>query len=112
MLLVADEVITGFGRSGHLFALDHWGIEPDIVQFAKAITSGYFPFGGIGISDRIAATLREDGRPWMHAYTYSAHPGGCAVAGRMLQIIDDEDFPTLAGREGAHVAHRVAAGAR
>ena len=100
VLLVADEVITGFGRSGELFALNHWGVEPDIVQFAKAITSGYFPFGGIGISDRIAATLREDGRPWMHAYTYSAHPVGCAVALRMLQIIDDEDFPVLAAEKG------------
>ena len=86
VLLVADEVITGFGRTGKLFALDHWGIEPDIMQFAKGVTSGYFPFGGIGISDRIFTTLTEDGRPWMHAYTYSAHPVGCAVALRMLQI--------------------------
>ena len=76
VLLVADEVITGFGRTGRLFALDHWGVEPDIVQFAKAITSGYFPFGGIGISDRLAAALDEAGQPWMHAYTYSAASGG------------------------------------
>ena len=56
VLLVADEVITGFGRTGTLFALDHWGVEPDIMQFAKAVTSGYVPFGGIGISAAIAAT--------------------------------------------------------
>ncbi len=109
VLLVADEVITGFGRTGRLFALDHWGIEPDIVQFAKAVTSGYFPFGGIGISDAIADTLREDGRPWMHAYTYSAHPVGCAVALRTLQIIDDEDFPTLAAEKGAYLLERLTA---
>ena len=60
VLLVADEVITGFGRTGTLFALDHWGIEPDIVQFAKAITSGYFPFGGIGISDTICLLYTSD----------------------------------------------------
>ncbi len=92
VLLVADEVITAFGRTGTLFALDHWGIEPDIVQFAKAITSGYVPFGGIGISDTLASAL-DDGGVWMHAYTYSAHPVGCAVALRNLQIIKDEDLP-------------------
>ena len=100
VLLVADEVITGFGRTGRLFALDHWGVEPDIVQFAKAITSGYFPFGGIGVSDAIAATLDEAGRPWMHAYTYSAHPVGCAVALRTLDIVEDERFAEQAGTKG------------
>ena len=103
VLLVADEVITGFGRTGKLFALDHWGIEPDIMQFAKAVTSGYFPFGGIGINDTIARTLREDGRPWMHAYTYSAHPVGCAVALRTLQIIEDECFPEQAASKGQYL---------
>ncbi len=100
VLLVADEVITGFGRTGTLFALDHWGIEPDIVQFAKAITSGYFPFGGIGISDTIAAALDESDSIWMHAYTYSAHPVGCAVALRNLQIIEDEDLPAQCAQKG------------
>ncbi len=100
VLFAADEVITGFGRTGRLFALDHWGIEPDIIQFAKAITSGYFPFGGIGISDAIAATIEEAGEPWMHAYTYSAHPVGCAVALRMLRIIEDERFPEQAAAKG------------
>jgi adenosylmethionine-8-amino-7-oxononanoate aminotransferase len=100
VLLVADEVITAFGRTGTLFALDHWGIEPDIVQFAKAITSGYVPFGGIGISDTIASTLDDDGRAWMHAYTYSAHPVGCAVAMRNLRIIADEDLPGQCADKG------------
>ena len=100
VLLAADEVITGFGRTGRLFALDHWGIEPDIVQFAKAITSGYFPFGGIGISDAIAATIETAGEPWMHAYTYSAHPVGCAVALRTLRIIENEGFPEQAAVKG------------
>ncbi|MEE2964421.1 MAG: aspartate aminotransferase family protein [Acidobacteriota bacterium] len=100
VLLVADEVITAFGRTGTLFALDHWGIEPDIVQFAKAVTSGYVPFGGIGINDRIATTLEGDDRVWMHAYTYSAHPVGCAVALRNLQIIQDEDLPAQCAAKG------------
>ena len=100
VLLVADEVITAFGRTGTLFALDHWGIEPDIVQFAKAITSGYMPFGGIGINDTIAAALDDDGRVWMHAYTYSAHPVGCVVAMRNLRIIEDEDLPGQCAAKG------------
>jgi len=100
VLLVADEVITAFGRTGKLFALDHWGIEPDIVQFAKAITSGYVPFGGIGVNDDIAATLDDEGLVWMHAYTYSAHPVGCAVAMRNLRIIEEEDLPNQCADKG------------
>ena len=103
VLLVADEVITGFGRTGELFALNHWGVEPDVMQFAKAITSGYFPFGGIGIGDHIAATLGEHGGPWMHAYTYSAHPVGCAVALRTLEIIESERFPEQAAAKGRYL---------
>lgn len=100
VLLVADEVITGFGRTGKMFALDHWNVKPDMIQFAKAITSGYFPLGGIGVSDEIAATMDESGKPWMHAYTYSSHPVGCAVALTMLDIIEREDFPAQAAAKG------------
>ena len=80
------------GRTGKWFAREHWGIAPDIVQFAKAITSGYFPFGGVGMSDAIARVLDEAPGPWMHAYTYSGHPVGCAVALRTLQILDEENL--------------------
>jgi len=100
VLLVADEVITGFGRTGKMFALEHWNVKPDMIQFAKAITSGYFPLGGIGVSDEIAATMDASGKPWMHAYTYSSHPVGCAVALAMLDIIEREDFPAQAAAKG------------
>ena len=100
VLLVADEVITAFGRTGTLFALDHWGIEPDIVQFAKAITSGYVPLGGIGINDRIGATLDQGNRIWTHAYTNAGHPVACAVALRNLRIIQDEDLPAQCAAKG------------
>ncbi|MCP5156402.1 MAG: aspartate aminotransferase family protein [Ectothiorhodospiraceae bacterium] len=103
VLLVADEVITGFGRTGKMFALEHWGVQPDLIQYAKAITSGYFPLGGIGVSDEIARTMDESGQPWMHAYTYSAHPVGCAVALAMLDVIEKEDFPALAASKGARL---------
>jgi adenosylmethionine-8-amino-7-oxononanoate aminotransferase len=103
VLFAADEVITGFGRTGTWFALDHWGVAPDLVQFAKAITSGYFPFGGVGVNDAIAEVLDAGPGPWMHAYTYSAHPTGCAVALRVLQIIDAENLVAEAARKGAYL---------
>ena len=109
VLFVADEVITGFGRTGKMFALDHWGVEPDLMQFAKAITSGYFPFGGVGVSDEIAEALDESPSPWMHAFTYSAHPVGCAVSLRNIRIIEEEDFPAQAAEKGDYLLRALRA---
>ncbi|MFP6731110.1 MAG: aspartate aminotransferase family protein [Alphaproteobacteria bacterium] len=103
VLLVSDEVITGFGRTGKMFGLEHWGVQPDLIQFAKAITSGYFPLGGIGMSDAVADVMLNSGQAWMHAYTYSAHPVGCAVAVAMLDIVEGEDFPGQATAKGARL---------
>jgi len=100
VLFVADEVITGFGRTGSMFALDHWGVQPDIVQFAKAITSGYFPLGGIGVRDEIAQVLDTGKSVWMHAYTYSGHPVGCAVALRTIEILVQERMADQAKEKG------------
>lgn len=107
VLLAADEVITGFGRTGKMFGLEHWDTQPDMIQFAKAITSGYFPFGGVGVSDEIAQILDEGGMTWMHAYTYSAHPVGSAVALRNLDIIESEDFPGQAATKGTYLLERL-----
>src|SRR5262249_49400415 len=92
VLLIADEVITGFGRTGRWFGLEHDGVEPDIVQFAKGITSGYVPLGGVGVSDAIHEAIDgvPAGKRWMHAYTYSGHPTCCAVALANLEIIERE----------------------
>jgi putrescine---pyruvate transaminase len=103
VLFVADEVITGFGRTGQMFGLEHWGVEPDMITFAKAITSGYFPLGGIGVSDRIAEVFDGADAVWMHAYTYSAHPVGCAVALAALDIYHREDFVGQAREKGANL---------
>ncbi|MDA2926627.1 aspartate aminotransferase family protein [Acidobacteria bacterium AH-259-G07] len=107
VLFVADEVITGFGRTGRMFGLEHWDVEPDMIQFAKAITSGYFPFGGIGVNEGIADVLDSGEMVWMHAYTYSAHPVGCAVALRNLDIIEQENFPTLAVEKGDYLLKKL-----
>ena len=103
VLFAADEVITGFGRTGKWFALEHWGVAPDMVQFAKAITSGYFPLGGVGVSSDISRVLDESDTAWMHAYTYSAHPVGCAVALRTIQFIEEHDLVAEAARKGAYL---------
>jgi adenosylmethionine-8-amino-7-oxononanoate aminotransferase len=102
VLLIADEVITGFGRTGPWFALSRYNVQPDIVSFAKGITSGYFPFGGIGVSDRIGAAIDAGDGPttWMHAYTYSAHPVGCAVALANLDLIEREGLRERAAALG------------
>ena len=102
VLLISDEVITGFGRTGTWFGLEHWHVEPDIMQFAKGITSGYVPLGGIGVSDKIKdafATTPPEKR-WMHAYTYSGHPTCCAVALANLKIIEEEGLVQRAAEMG------------
>ncbi len=102
VLLIADEVITGFGRTGEWFGLSRYGVEPDIVSFAKGVTSGYFPLGGIGVNDRIAEAISAASGPqtWMHAFTYSGHPVGCAVALATLDVLEREALPQRAGEMG------------
>src|SRR5438094_5080627 len=88
-LFCVDEVITGFGRTGKMFALEHWGVEPDILSFAKAITSGYLPLGGIVVNERVHRSILDvpPSDKWMHAYTYSGHPTCCAVGLANLRIM-------------------------
>ncbi len=100
VLMVSDEVITGFGRTGKMFGLEHYGVEPDLIQFAKSITSGSLPLGGIGVSDKISEVLSKSEKPWMHAYTYSGHPTTCAVALATLDIVEREDLPGQAASKG------------
>jgi putrescine aminotransferase len=92
VLLIADEVITGFGRTGKWFALGHWGVEPDLVSFAKGVTSGYLPLGGVIASKRVHEAIESApaDRKFMHAATYSGHPVCCAVGLRNVEIIETE----------------------
>ena len=111
ILFIADEVITGFGRTGQWFALGRWGVEPDIMSFAKGVTSGYLPLGGIMVSDEIAATIRgvAPENRWMHAYTYSGHPACCAVALKNLEIIEREGLVERAGKIGRLLLDQLSA---
>ena len=90
ILLIADEVITGFGRLGEWFGSQRLGIEPDLMPFAKGVTSGYLPLGGVLVSDRIADVVISKGGEFAHGYTYSGHPAACAVALASIRILRDE----------------------
>jgi adenosylmethionine-8-amino-7-oxononanoate aminotransferase len=105
VLLIADEVITGFCRTGRWFGLEHYGVEPDIMQFAKGITSGYVPLGGIGVSDAVRDVVNSvpPAKRWMHAYTYSGHPTCCAVALANIDILERERLAERAAAAGARL---------
>jgi taurine---2-oxoglutarate transaminase len=88
LMMIADEVMAGFGRAGEWFAIDHWGVEPDLIAFAKGVNSGYVPLGGVLISDAIAATFAE--RAYPGGLTYSGHPLACASAVASINIFKEE----------------------
>jgi putrescine aminotransferase len=90
VLLVADEVICGFGRTGEWFGSITFGIEPDFMTMAKGITSGYLPLSAVAVGDRVADVLYEKGGELSHGYTYSGHPTACAVALANIAIIERE----------------------
>ena len=90
VLLVSDEVICGFGRTGEWFGADYYSTHPDFMPFAKGVTSGYLPLGGVLVSDRVADVLIDKGGEFFHGYTYSGHPASCAVAIANLDIIKRE----------------------
>jgi len=90
ILLVADEVITGFGRLGEWFGSQRLGIEADLMPFAKGVTSGYLPLGGVLVNDRVADVVIANGGEFAHGYTYSGHPAACAVALANIRVLEDE----------------------
>jgi putrescine---pyruvate transaminase len=111
-LLIFDEVITGFGRLGSWFAAEHYGVTPDLITFAKAVTSGYLPLGGVIVGPRVRAALEDDPEFILrHGYTYSGHPSACAAALANLAILRDEHLlervPDLARRFGSSLGALV-----
>ena len=90
VLLISDEVITGFGRLGEWFGADYFRTQPDLMPFAKGVTSGYLPLGGVMVSDRVADVLIDKGGEFFHGYTYSGHPAACAVAIANIRMLQQE----------------------
>ncbi|MCV2866993.1 aspartate aminotransferase family protein, partial [Defluviimonas sp. WL0075] len=106
ILLIADEVVTGFGRLGTMFGSDHYGIEADIITIAKGLTSAYAPLSGSIVSDRVWKVLEQgtdENGPIGHGWTYSAHPIGAAAGVANLRLIDDLGLVANAGKVGAYL---------
>lgn len=110
VLLILDEVVTGFGRTGKWFGMEHWDIKPDLVSLAKGISSGYLPLSASVISDRVYETIRDempDGIPLMFGLTYNNHPTCCAAGLANIAIIEREGLVENAKQVGAHLLGRL-----
>lgn len=110
VLLIADEVITGFGRTGSLFGSRLWGVRPDLMCLAKGINSGYVPLGATAVSERVAAAFLDDesgSGALMHGYTYSGHPVACAAALAALDLLEREDVVDNARVQGEYLMSRI-----
>jgi taurine--2-oxoglutarate transaminase len=106
ILLIIDEVMSGFGRTGKWFGVDHFKVVPDMIATAKGITSGYLPLGALIVSDKIAAAF--DDKPLMIGLTYSAHPVACAAGLETLHVYEDEKLIENAAKMGEYLDKRIA----
>ena len=108
ILLIADEVICGFGRTGKWFGSETYGIEPDLMTFAKAVTNGYIPLGGVMISDKLSDVLLAGGGEFTHGLTYSGHPVACAAALETVRILRESNIIEQAATEiSPHLQSRL-----
>ncbi len=106
ILLILDEVVTGFGRTGKWFGMEHYDVAPDLVSFAKGINSGYLPLGGCGLSDRVYETIRDGapaGLPFLGGLTYNNHASSCAAALANLDIVEREGLVENAREMGDYM---------
>lgn len=106
VLLIADEVITGFGRIGTPFGSHHYGMKPDLITIAKGLTSAYVPMSGAIVGEKVWQVIRDGSAkagPFSHGYTYSGHPLGAAAANAVLDIVERENLAANAAKVGAHL---------
>ncbi len=106
ILLIADEVMTGFGRTGKRFAVEHWNIKPDLLVGGKGLTGGYVPMGMLAADEALVEECERAGGDFMF-FTYSSHPLACAIAERVLEIIEREGLIERAARVGARLGERL-----
>ena len=109
ILLVSDEVVCGFGRTGQWWGCETFGTRPDLMTFAKGVTSGYVPLGGVMVGERVARVLIEQGGEFEHGYTYSGHPVACAVALANLDLIEQQGLVQRVREDtGPYLAEQLA----
>ena len=102
-LLVFDEVISGFGRTGQWFGAQHFGVTPDLITFAKGVTSGYLPLSGVIASRQVCEAFEEPGFVFRTGYTYSGHPASCAAGIANLELMDAEGLVERANHVGGRI---------
>ena len=107
VLFIADEVMSGFGRSGRRFAVEHFGVQPDILVGGKGLAGGYAPIGGVYASEAVVAPLAERGEDLMF-FTFGAHPAGCAAANKVLEIMENEKLVERSARLGDLLLQKLA----
>jgi adenosylmethionine-8-amino-7-oxononanoate aminotransferase len=106
ILLIVDEVMTGFGRTGKRFAVEHWNLKPDLLIAAKGLTGGYIPMGMIAVDERLIAECEQAGAEFMF-YTYSAHPLACGIADKVLEIMEREHLVERSAELGARLGAQL-----
>jgi len=105
VLLIADEVMTGFGRTGEWFACDHWKLEPDIMVFAKGLTSGYVPLAATVMSAEISDYFED--HPWVHGHTYTGHALAAAAANAVISVYENEALIENSPEVGNYLLERA-----
>ncbi len=107
IVMISDEVVTGWGRTGRNFGIDHWGVEPDVIVTAKGLAGGYVPLGAVIMSDAIAETFIGSGSSFVHDFTYGAHPVACAAGLAVLRIIERDRLVENAAVQGEYLFRRL-----
>jgi putrescine---pyruvate transaminase len=107
ILMVSDEVICGFGRTGNWWGFETMGFRPDIVIMAKGLSSGYLPIGAMAVSERLIGEFFDKGGEFYHGYTYSGHPAACAVALENIRILEDETMIDRVRRLAPYLRERM-----
>jgi adenosylmethionine-8-amino-7-oxononanoate aminotransferase len=103
VVFIADEIVTGFGRTGRNMGLEHFGVVPDIATFAKGVSSGYAPLAGMAVSDDLVATFEEKQAEFQHLYTFAAHPVACAIGSEVMRIVEEENMIARAEQIGKYL---------
>ena len=108
VLLIIDEVITGFGRTGKFWGHEHWGIKPDLMTMAKGLACGYVPISALGMTEEIYKGITQSDNPFLHIHTFGGHSVACAVALKNLEIMERENLTERAAKMGAYYQERMA----